>query len=111
MSENNDEMIDELVAAGAIQLEGIDEQTGEFLYRITTKMKDVNKPLYDEHMNNIYSDVMYFWERGLVEFDDFASQNPNVALTGKAFDLEYISSIDPDKRVILERIKESLGLH
>lgn len=110
MSKSNDEIMQELLEAGALELEGIDPETGEFLYRITEKMKDVNKALYDEHMNIIYADTMYFWERGFLNIDDFTSINPIISLTSKAFDANSISELPLEKAELFLRIKEALNI-
>jgi hypothetical protein len=110
MSKSNDEIMQELLEAGALELEGIDPETGEFLYRITEKMKDVNRALYDEHMNIIYADTMYFWERGFLNVDDFTSINPIISLTSKAFDSKAISKLPLEKAELFLRIREALGI-
>jgi len=109
MSKSDDELLSEFIAKGAIEVEGIDSETGEFLYRITDKMKDVNKQIYDEHMNNIYVDTMYFWERGFVDIDDFTSSNPKVSLTSKAFDSVAIANLPIEKAELFMRLKKALG--
>lgn len=111
MSKGNDEIIEELVLSGALEIEGIDSETGEFLYRITDKMKDVNKALYDEHINKVHSETMYFWEKGLVEISDFSDPNPKVSLTVKAFDSETIAKLPAEKIELLNKLKEALGFY
>ena len=78
--------IENFIKTGAIRIQGIDPVTGEFLYQITEKMKHVDLDLYDSHLNQIYTDAMYFWERGFVAIDDITSNNPIITLTSKAFD-------------------------
>lgn len=106
---SNEEIIEELISNGALEIEGIDSKTGEFLYRITDKMEKVNKLLYDEHINSIYAETMYFWEKGLLEFSDFSDPNPRVSLTKKAFDPKAIASLSSEKIEVFMKIKESLG--
>lgn len=109
--ENNeiiDKMIQNLIAAGAIEVEGIDSETGEFLYKITSKMQNVNKDLYDAHLNTIHADTMYFWERGFVDIDDLTSNNPIIYLGKKAFDKDAISQLPPDKIPILNSLIRAL---
>lgn len=109
MSKSNEEIIEELISSGAIELEGIDPESGEFLYRVTEKMKKVNRAFYNEHLNNIYSEAMYFWEKGLVDVDDFTSLNPKISLTSKAFDPVEILKLPSEKILLFERLKEVLG--
>jgi hypothetical protein len=108
MHKDNDEIVQEMIEAGALELEGIDSESGEFLYKITDKMKDINKALYDEHLNMIYSDTMYFWERGFLDISDFSSVNPMISLTSKAFDPKAISELSLEKAELFIRIKDAL---
>jgi hypothetical protein len=110
MSKSNDEIVQELIEAGALELEGIEPETGEFLYKITEKMKDINKALYDEHLNMIYADTMYFWEKGFLDVDDFTNINPIISLTPKAFDAKAISELSIEKAELFLRIREALGI-
>lgn len=109
MSDNNDEIISQLLASGALEVDGIDSETGEFLYRITDKMERVNKELYDEHINNIYADTMYFWEKGLINFSDFSDTNPTISLTTKAFDPKAIADLPLEKALLFTKVKQALG--
>lgn len=97
-----------LIEAGAIETEGIDPITGELLYRITDKMRDINPSIYDEHLNVIHSDTMYFWEKGFLDIDDITSDNPIVRLTSKAFSAKEISDLPADKIPILKGIIKAL---
>jgi hypothetical protein len=111
MSEDDqiDQMIDKLIELGAIEVEGIDSETGEFLYKVTNKMQEINKELYDAHLNVIYGDTMYFWERGFVDIDDITSNNPLVTLTPKAFDQNAISQLPSDRIEILKSMVKAMG--
>jgi len=106
--EQFDIVIDGLIKAGAIEEDGTDPITGEILYRITAKMKDINPDLYNEHLNVMHSDTMYFWERGFVDIDDITSNNPIVTLTPKAFDAKSISDLPADRVPILMGIIKAL---
>lgn len=109
MSQSNDEIISDLILKGALEVDGIDSKTGEFLYRITNKMEQVNKALYDEHVNTVYADTMYFWEKGLIEFSDFSDTNPTISLTRKALDPKAIASLPIEKAKLFIRLKQALG--
>lgn len=109
MPDNNDEIIGQLLSSGALEVDGIDSETGEFLYRITDKMERVNKELYDEHINSIYADTMYFWEKGLINFSDFSDTNPTISLTTKAFDPKAIADLPLEKALLFAKVKQALG--
>jgi hypothetical protein len=108
MHKDNDEIVEEMIRSGALELEGIDSESGEFLYKITEKMKDINRTLYNEHLNMIYADTMYFWERGFLDISDFSSLNPMISLTSKAFDPKAISELLPEKAELFARIRDAL---
>jgi hypothetical protein len=90
-------IIDGLIKVGAIEIEGIDSETGEFLYRITDKMNDINPKIYNAHLNDIYENTMYFWEKGFVDIDDITSNNPIVTLAPKAFNQNDINQLPSDR--------------
>jgi hypothetical protein len=41
-------MLEHLMLQGAIEFQGIDDVTGEMMYAITDKMKEVNPGIYEE---------------------------------------------------------------
>ena len=41
-------MLEHLMLQGAVEFQGIDEQTGEMLYTITDKLKEVSPGVYDQ---------------------------------------------------------------
>lgn len=109
MKNNKDDLdkeIQRLIDGGALELSGIDEKTGEFLFRFTDKMKDFHKDLYVAHKNEVHKDVMYFWERGFIELDDFFTDNPVISMSTKCFDEEALLTLPEDRRAqLLDIIK------
>lgn len=41
-------MLEHLMLQGAVEFQGVDELTGEMIYSITDKMKEVNPKIYQE---------------------------------------------------------------
>jgi hypothetical protein len=74
-------------------------------------MKQVNKALYDEHINKVHSETMYFWEKGFVEISDFTDPNPKISLTTKAFDSNAVATLPVEKAELLTKLKEALGFY
>lgn len=103
----NNEIIDELILSGALQVAGVDSETGEFLYQFTQKLKDVSPALYDEHVNHVNGELMRLWEKGFlnINIDD---DNPIVTLTGKALDENELSKLPKEDRWGIEEIKRLL---
>lgn len=98
--------IEKLILAGGIQVAGVDE-TGEILYQFTPKIQQINKDLYDEHLNFVNSEVMKLWELGFVNIDLFAKE-PIVTLTPKAFMPDAILTLNKQQRWSLDEIKRVL---
>ena len=98
--------IEKLILAGGLQVAGVDEN-GELLYQFTPKMKDINKHLYEDHLNFVNSEIMKLWESGYVNIDLFAEE-PIVTLTKKAFIPDALAKLTKQQRWSLEEIKRLL---
>lgn len=48
MNIKDEAMLEHLMLQGAVEFQGIDDQTGEMLYSITDKLKDVSPGIYDQ---------------------------------------------------------------
>lgn len=105
--DNEKEIIDNLLLSGAMQICGVDEKTGEFLYQFTPKLKEVMPDLYREHLNSVNSEVMNLWEAGFVNVD-LLSDSPLVTLTEKAFDRDEISKLSKQDQWSLSEVKRVL---
>lgn len=99
--------IEELILSGALEVAGIDSETGEPLYNFTTKMKDVNPALYKDHINFVNSEIMELWQQGFVEMD-LLSDSPIVRLTQKAVNPEEIKKLSKQQEWSLMEIKRIL---
>lgn len=104
MEDREKNIIDKLVVSGALQMAGVDTETGEILYQFTDKLKEVMPELYDEHLNYVNSELMRLWEMGFVNMD-LMSDNPIVTLSSKAFDDEEIKSLPAQDKWALAEIK------
>ena len=79
------EIIDALISFGALELEAIDAESGQLVYRVTEKLKEVFPAMYDELSEQIYKDTMSLWQKGLLSMD-VTSDNPLVSPTEAALD-------------------------
>lgn len=100
--------IQKLIDSGALEMHGIDEKTGEFVFRFTDKIKEVNEELYKAHQQDLYNDVMYFWEKGFLEIEDFFTDNPVVGLSKKCMDSAAILTLPDDKQKQLRSIIDTV---
>jgi hypothetical protein len=106
---DEDAIIDDLILQGALEVVGIDGQTGEFLYSITSKLKEIMPELYDEHMNSVNKGIMDLWEKGFVDID-FNKNDPIVTLSLKSHDINEVKSLPKDLQWALQEIKRSLKI-
>lgn len=103
--------LDELIMMGAVEVAGVHENTGEILYNITDKMQEVLPVLYTRFMNQIHERVMYFWERGFLEFDDLTKANPSISLTAKAMDDDELLKLPTDKLIEFEMLVSAFRMN
>ena len=102
-----DETIEALILSGAIEISGIDEKTGQPLYKFSPAIKKIMPELYNEHLNEINRDIMGLWEKGFLDVD-FLEQDPSVRLTDKAFNDIEIEKISREEQISLIEIKRLL---
>lgn len=97
--------IEDLILNGAIEVSGVDNESGEFLYSFTERVNEVMPELFAKKAAFIKEQLMYFFEAGMVEVQNPFSANPLFMLTELAFDEELISELPSDKKRALEEIK------
>lgn len=103
------EIFEYLILSGAIQVAGIDPETGEILYSFTPKVKEIMPELYNEHINSINKEVMNLWEMGFVNID-FFSDDPLVTLTEKSFNEEEVAKLSKSDKWSLQELKRLLKI-
>jgi len=104
---NEDRLIENLILIGALEVAGIDDKTGEFLYSITPKLKDIMPDLYEDHVDTVNKNILILWEKGYIDID-FMDDNPLVSLTSKSSDIKEIKKLSQDEFFALEEIKRLL---
>jgi hypothetical protein len=104
MSSQEDEIIERLILDGALEVAGIDSEDGSLLYSFTPKIKEVMPELYNDHINNVNSEILSLWERGYVDID-FLSKDPLVTLTKKSFNEIEISKLNKSEKWAIEELK------
>ena len=70
-------------------------------------MKKINPLFYKEHEDSVHAETMGLWELGFLDID-VTEENPIVRLLPSAFDSEKIQKLTPEKRFVLEDIKNIL---
>lgn len=97
--------MEELILNGVVEVAGIDADTGEFLYNFTPKLRELMPDLWNERLDFIYEQVMYFWEKGFLDAEGMDGTNPIVLLTDLAHDEDAISELPPERQQSLREIK------
>jgi hypothetical protein len=105
--EEEDKIIEDLILKGALEVSGIDIETGEPLYNFTHKLKDVSPELDQEIQTFFSQEMMFLWENGFVEMD-ITEKNPIVKLTDKAFNAQEVLKLDKNKQYTLKDIIRQL---
>jgi hypothetical protein len=108
MSEAGDR-IEELILSGALEISGIDIDTGEMLYNFTDRLKDVSPELFKDMSDYISTETMSLWSEGFLDID-VTETNPIVRLTAKAFDEDEISKLSKEKQYTLREIIRIINL-
>jgi hypothetical protein len=107
MNNPEDDLINNLILQGALEVAGLDSETGEFLYAITSKMKDVMPDMYEDHLKTVNRDLLNLWEKGYVNIDLFLP-DPVVTISEKGLDKAEISKLTKPEIWALEEVKRLL---
>jgi hypothetical protein len=100
-------LVDELILAGGIEFAGIDAESGEILYSLTPKIKDLMPDLYDEHLNLINSDLMSLWQKGFVDID-FFNDDPLINVSDKYYEQDEVMKLSKEERWSLRELKRAI---
>jgi hypothetical protein len=92
MDNNEDELIKNLILEGALEVAGVDSESGEFLYSVTPKMQEIMPDMYEDHITQVNRDILNLWEKGYVNVD-FLSPNPMVTISEKGLDKVEVSKL------------------
>ena len=107
MSNKEDELIKNLILQGALEVAGLDSETGEFLYAITSRMKEIMPDMYEDHLRTVNRDLLNLWEKGYVNIDLFLP-DPVVTISEKGLDKNEISKLTKPEIWALEEVKRLL---
>lgn len=108
MSDMGDK-IEDLILSGALEVAGMDMDTGDMLYNFTDKLKEINPDLYEDMSNYISTETMALWVEGFLDIN-ITEKNPIVRLTDKAFDDSEVSKLSKEKQYTLKEIIRIISL-
>ena len=107
MNNSEDELIKNLILEGALEVAGLDSETGEFLYSVTPKMQEIMPDMYEDHITQVNRDILNLWEKGYVNVD-FLSPNTMVTISAKGLDKAEVSKLTKPEIWALEEVKRLL---
>lgn len=101
--EDEDDAIEQLILAGALEVAGIDIDTGEPVYNFTEKLMDISPELHKEVALYFSRETMSLWSQGFLNMD-VTEKNPLVTLTDKALNHQEVSKLSKESQVTLNEI-------
>jgi hypothetical protein len=109
MGDFNEDALSNMILEGLVEVAGIDEETGDFLYSFTDKLSDTYPEMARISEEMFLSDVNLLWEMGFVSMN-IADANPLVTLTEKSFDRDLVSGLSPELRTVLNLLKNAMRI-
>jgi hypothetical protein len=106
---DEDDAIEQLILLGALEVAGIDIDSGEPIYNFTEKLMDVSPELHQEISLYFSRETMLLWSDGFLNMD-VTEKNPIVKLTPKAFNEEEVQKLSKDQKYTLREIVKAIGL-
>jgi hypothetical protein len=101
-------LVDKLLEQGALEVVGIDQETGDFLYTFTEKLAEINPKIYNAMMDDYHSSIMRLWEAGFLSMD-VTSSNPLVKATDKVFDSDSVAKLSRNDQINLQDILNKMS--
>ena len=101
--EDEDALLEQLILSGALEVAGIDIDTGEPVYNFTEKLIDISPELHNEVSAYFSSETMFLWQEGFLDMD-ITEKNPIIRLTQKALDEIAVSNLNKDRQYTLKEI-------
>lgn len=105
--EEVNKMIERMVLSGYLEIDGIDSESGEFLYRVSPELYE-EIPDLEERLQSAFLDEVYnLWVKGMVNMDT-TEINPVVSLTENAFDEKKVAELTMEERHTLFVVMQAM---
>lgn len=98
-----EDQIENMILDGSLEVSGIDEETGEFLYTFTEKLAENYPELYKDAQTYFSKEMMFLWENNFIVMD-VTDSNPLISLTKKALDKEEVAKLSSEVQVMLKEV-------
>ena len=102
MSDDKD-VIANLILLGALEVAGIDIDTGEPLYNFTSKLQDVSPDLHNEMSTYFSRETMALWQHGFIAMD-ITQKDPEIKLLPKSFNKKEVEKLEENNKYSLKEI-------
>jgi hypothetical protein len=79
------EIISAMVEQGALEIDAMDSETGEIVYKVTDKLKEIAPAFYREISEQAYRDILSLWNKGLLSMN-MLEDSPEVSPTEAGLD-------------------------
>jgi hypothetical protein len=79
------EIISAMVEQGALEIDAMDSETGEIVYKVTDRLKEIAPAFYREISDQAYRDILSLWDKGLLEMN-ILLDSPEVSPTEAGLD-------------------------
>jgi hypothetical protein len=100
-------IIDNLAINGYIEVDGIDPESGEFLYKVSDKLHKLVPDLQEKLSEAFLDEIYNLWVKGFVTMD-MTSQAPIVRLTENALDPERVNALSIEEKTALSTIMAAM---
>jgi hypothetical protein len=104
-----DEVLEELILKGYIEVSGIDSDTGQIFYAFTELAKKEMPGIEKHFEEEFHKNIMFFWENGFLDMNVF-EENPIVRLNPKVFDHDALSQLTVEQAQSLRIIVDALRI-
>jgi hypothetical protein len=105
---NSEDFIDDLILQGALEVSGIDSDTGEMLFTFTDKLAEIDPDLYLKMVSSFRNDIMSLWEKGFLDMN-VTDLNPLVSVSKKVFEKDSLDQLSENERTTLKDIMNKMS--
>jgi len=106
--EDMNDNLDYLMREGALEIVGVDAETGDFLYSFTEKLAELDPVMHEMMIDSFYDSIRNLWQLGFLSMD-ITAKNPMVSATEKVFDREAVEKLSPLDRQALSDILNKMS--
>jgi len=113
IEEENDEvnqLIEYLIEAKALEINGYDSIGDQFTYKFTPKIKEIMPELFEEHFAFINQIAFDLWNKGIIEVKFDENKGPMVFLKDVDHTRSIAKELPEDERFFLENMLNQYDL-